>query len=280
MRGHMHGTKQAHCARETRTPHHTTLTPLHMYVTTERMEDLPPHIGSCGASVTVSRDKRSATSGVSTFAHDARVRLTSFEDGKRVRGRLRVDFSVEMNNVVRFGFIPVGTDGDVSESGTQVAAYNRCLQFDRCLPAAPFAEMLPGSSGALLFDMIAGTIDYEVNGAYVGTLFRFQRPIAIAPVFYVICNSRVKVTRVQSDAGEARAFNGMCQTRVCSPSDSAGAGCNAGASTYGACKCANRGNPGRLAVHQGTAVGHCARCSMRCGALNAHECNKETKIEL
>ena len=170
------------------------------------MEDLPPAIdpAACGKGVTVSADRGSATSSVSFFGAGSRVALTR----GCVRGRTRIEFRVDGSNIVAFGYALVGASCAVGyasvDVGTQCAVADACFSRGVRIYGVPWCGIPVGGSAALLFDMDEGTLGYEVNGEFVGTLFRDLSGLAIAPVFFVHGSgggTRLTVTRVRSSAG-------------------------------------------------------------------------------
>ena len=173
-----------------------------------RMEDLPPEINAmaCGGGVDVSVDRRSATSRAGAETPGSRVVLRL---GLRVRGRLRVEFMVDRDNDVCFGYALVGATCargfSSDDAGTQYARGNQCWEGGVWLEGAPWCDIPPSVPAALLFDMDEGTVGYEVKGRHVGTLFRGLRGLAIVPVFFIDdagrSATRLTITRLRSGAG-------------------------------------------------------------------------------
>jgi hypothetical protein len=152
---------------------------------------------ACGGYIAVAADRQSAS--CETFGAfpepepEYIVRLT----GGPVRGRLRLEFRVDGDNDVRFGYGLEGSSfakGYVSDVGTQWASENLCVARGVRVPDAdaPFEVLPVGGSAALLFDKAAGTLAYEVNGVYVGVLFRNLENAAVVPIFALYYSGRHK----------------------------------------------------------------------------------------
>lgn len=179
------------------------------------MASLPPLIdfAACGAGVRVSADGRTATSASGFDTAGSRVALMCGR--KRVRGRLRVEFRVDgVSANVFFGYALLGgacAHGALAvDAGTQRAVDNFCYERGARVEGAPFRVIGVGHAAALLFDADAGTLGYEVDGAFVGTLFRGLAGLSVVPAFFVhlgapyVGGPRLTITRVHSGAGAWR----------------------------------------------------------------------------
>lgn len=175
------------------------------------MGDLLPHLdpAACGRGVAVSTDRRSGTSGASPMEAASRVALAC----GRVRGRLRVEFRLEGANWAYFGYALVGAAcerGAYSADVGSHAAWDNDNRSRGLAHVAAFRPVPAGAAAALLFDMDDGTLGYEVNSEFVGTLFWDLKGLAIVPAFFVggssaMPTTRLVVTRILSGAGESRA---------------------------------------------------------------------------
>ena len=139
-----------------------------------------------GAGIVVCSDGSALSS---TWLHNSSSRVSLRLRQRAVRGCMRVEFRITGEAYVAFGYALQGAvclRGDESpDVGTQLAWCNHCHERGVRVPGAPFREIRVGGSAALLFDMDAGTLGYEVNGEFVGTLFRDLQGLAIVPVFFL-----------------------------------------------------------------------------------------------
>lgn len=176
------------------------------------LSDVPPCIdaGECGGRITVSADQRMAMQR-DGGAGGSHVMLRC----GRVRGRMRVEFTVDgelpkTSVVVYAGYALVGAScalGIKSRGvGTCGTGSGDCWTKGEYIGDVQYRAISVGEPAALLIDVEEGTLGYEVNGKFAGTLFRDLKGLAVVPVFFVYgvssSHPSVTITRVLSGAGE------------------------------------------------------------------------------
>lgn len=182
------------------------------------MEDVSPCIdrGACGAGIRVvdTGTGSCAISAFDLFMPESRVSLTSFgaRAGKRVRGRLRIEFRLEHNNLLHYGYAIMrdAPTMDFYSAWTRQAwkPLGRGYSMEYC--ALPI-----DTPCALLFDMEAGALGCEVNGRFVGPVFAGLRGTIIEPVFFMAHGgSRLTITRILSDASAFGPQRAMKRTQA------------------------------------------------------------------
>lgn len=170
------------------------------------MEDLSPCIdrGACGAGIRVvdTRTGSCAISAFDLFMQESRVSLASFgaRAGKRVRGQMRIEFRIEYNNLLHFGYALIRGAPTMDFYSAAVWTRQAWKPMGRG-DTVEFCALPIDTPCALLFDMDAGTLGYEVNGRFVGTAFTGLHGTMIEPVFFMAHGgSRLIITRVLSNA--------------------------------------------------------------------------------